>query len=190
MSSRNVDTPGSQTPTPDQMHLRFYPDPVLRKRAEDIPTVDEAVRVAARRMFDIMYEAQGIGLAGPQVGWSGRIFVVNLSGERDEPDAELVFINPELSDFEGESVVEEGCLSFPDLRVDVTRPEQVRIRARGLDGEMFEIAADKLMARCVQHENDHLDGILFVTRIPITARMTIRKALKQLEREYKEEGER
>ncbi|MGE3164346.1 MAG: peptide deformylase [Planctomycetota bacterium] len=176
-------------PPPD-LFLRLYPDPVLRRRATDIKRIDDRVREGAKRMFQIMYESRGIGLAAPQVGWSERIFVVNLAGENGSADQEMVFINPVLSQFAGESTYEEGCLSFPEIHVEVTRPETVRIEAYDLQGEKFTLDASDLLARCLQHENDHLDGILFVTRISNSARLSIRKALKELEKRFAEERAR
>lgn len=172
---------------PRELVLRYYPDPVLRRRASEIKRIDDRVRDGAKRMFEIMYESRGIGLAGPQVGWSGRIFVVNLSGDSESAGDELVFINPVLSQFSGESRVEEGCLSFPDIHLEVTRPDTVRVEAYDLAGQKFAVDAEDLLARCLQHENDHLDGILFVTRVSPTVRLSIRKALKEMERRFAEE---
>ncbi len=165
----------------DALELRLYPDPVLRTRAAPVVTVDEALAARVRRMFDIMYEKRGIGLAAPQVGVSERVFVVNLSGDPDMPEDEKVFINPEVRDAAGECTEEEGCLSFPDIRLDVVRPETVTIEATDLSGDRFTIEADGWLARCVQHEFDHLDGILFVARVSMTRRLMIRRQLKELE---------
>lgn len=173
--------------TADQLRLRYYPDPVLRTRALPVERIDAALRDRVRRMFEIMYEYRGIGLAAPQVGVSERVFVVNLTGEEEQSDEERVFINPEILDPEGQASEEEGCLSLPEIRLDVARPERVRVRATDLCGETFELEADELLARCIQHEFDHLDGILFVSRVPVTRRMLVRKQLKELERRFREE---
>ena len=166
----------------DALKLRLYPDPVLRARAAPVASFDEALAARVRKMFDIMYESRGIGLAAPQVGVSERVFVVNLAGGPEKPEEELVFINPEIREPAGECTEEEGCLSFPDIRLDVVRPSNVTIEASDLAGERFTIEADGWLARCVQHEFDHLDGILFVARVPMTRRLMIRKQLKELER--------
>ncbi|MCI0651856.1 MAG: peptide deformylase [Planctomycetes bacterium] len=174
---------------PQKMRLRYYPDPVLRQRAEAIESIDDAVRQGARAMLRIMYDHGGIGLAGPQVGWSKRIFVANLAGAADKPEEELVFINPVVTAPGEEAVLEEGCLSFPDVRIEIVRADRVHIAALNLAGERFEMDASEMLARCVQHEVDHLDGILFISRISLAARMAIRGKLKDLERKYKESKE-
>ena len=171
----------------EDLRLRIYPDPVLRQRATPIADVNDEVRSGARQMFLVMYEHGGIGLAGPQVGWGKRIFVVNVTGDAEEPQEERVFINPEISGLEEEEVAEEGCLSIPDLRADVVRSERIHIAATGLDGEAFELDADGIFARCLQHELDHLDGILIINRLSIASRLALRRPLKELERKFKEE---
>ena len=172
------------TPGAEELSLRYFPDPALRKRARDLALIDSEVRRRARVMFEIMYEHAGIGLAAPQVGWSERLFVANLSGSPEHPEQELVFVNPVLSDPQGEETIEEGCLSFRDLRVPVTRPAAIHVRATDLDGKVFELAANELLARCIQHEVDHLDGILFIQRISTVEQLKIKRALKELEKEY------
>jgi peptide deformylase len=167
------------------MELVLYPAPVLRRRADPIAAVDAEVRERARRMFEIMYRERGVGLAAPQVGWSARLFVVNPTGEPD-PVLERVYINPEIRIAEGEVVAEEGCLSIPGVRGKVARSERVVVRALGLDGQVFEEDVHDLHARAIQHEIDHLDGILFITRLNATDRMAAGKALKELEKKFKE----
>ena len=173
---------------PESLALRFYPDPVLFRRAEPLP-LEELIRgefeARIRGMFRVMAEHRGIGLAGPQVGWSARVFVVNLAGASPGPGDELVFINPRILSADGADTVEEGCLSLPDIRADVIRPERVRVSATNLAGKPFELTAFDMLGRCIQHEYDHLDGILFVTRLTLTARLGLRRALKELEREFK-----
>ncbi|MFQ5654039.1 MAG: peptide deformylase [Planctomycetota bacterium] len=172
---------------PEDLRLRYYPDPVLRMRAAPVRRVDDDVRARARAMFRIMYEHGGIGLSGPQVGWLERIFVVNLTGEEEQADQEEVYINPRITSPEGSATEEEGCLSFPQIRIEITRPERVHVRALDLEGKPFERRADGLLARCAQHEFDHLDGIVFTTRTSITRRLQLRKALKELECRFEEE---
>ena len=130
-----------------------------------------------------------MGLAAPQVGWGVRLFVLNVTGESD-PDEERVYINPKvvlLEDDEPDPVAEEGCLSIPGTRGKVSRKEKVTVRALGLDGNEFEEDADDLHARVIQHEFDHLDGILFISRLGVTDRLLIGKSLKKLEKEYKDQ---
>ncbi|MEM7261178.1 MAG: peptide deformylase [Planctomycetota bacterium] len=166
--------------------LRFYPDPILKRRAKALATIDHSVRDRVARMFEIMYEEGGIGLAAPQVGWSERVFVINLTADPDQPEEELVFINPKVTQPSGTDTEEEGCLSFPDLRIPVARPAEVRVKATALDGSVFELETDDLLARCVQHELDHLDGVLFVDRAGFAAKTKAKKALKELERDYRD----
>lgn len=172
------------TNLPDPLQLRLYPDPVLKRRAEPITLIDETLRTAVRTMFDIMYEEAGIGLAAPQVGWSARLFVINLESDPEQPDEEHVFINPVITEPAGEETEEEGCLSLPDIRVPIRRPETIHVSAIGLNGEPFELTTNDLFARCIQHENDHLDGILLPDRTTFGAKLTIKKQLKEMVAEY------
>lgn len=171
------------------MQLVLYPDPVLRRRAAPLETIDFSVRDRVEEMFQIMYEERGVGLAAPQVAWSVRLFVVNISADPDEPGLERVYINPELSRPAEEAGTtdkdEEGCLSIPGVRGKVVRPHRVVVKALDLNGEPFEEEIDGLHARVVQHEFDHLDGILFISRLSATERLLANKVLKQLAREYK-----
>lgn len=136
-----------------------YPDPRLHRKAAPVARVDESIRKLVADMAETMYEAPGIGLAATQVDVHKRIVVIDVSEERD---ALLALINPEILSREGEQVCEEGCLSVPGIYEKVARAERVRVRALGLDGEPFERDADGLLAVCIQHEIDHLDGRVFV----------------------------
>ena len=170
------------------MDLVIYPDPILRRRADPLPGVDENVRRKIREMFDLMYQEKGVGLAAPQVGWSVRLFVVNTLGESDH-SGEKVYINPEVSLPAGpleEESDEEGCLSIPGVRGKVARHRRLKVKALDAEGNSFEEEIEDLPARAFQHELDHLDGILFITRLSVTERMLAGKALKRLEKEYKE----
>lgn len=171
---------------PSQLRLRYYPDPVLRRRATDIQQIDDRVRAAAARMFELMYEHEGIGLAAPQVGWLQRMFVINLTADPEQKESELVLINPVLSDFSGEATEEEGCLSLPEIRAKVRRPEKLVVEALNLEGTKFRVQGEDLLGRCLQHENDHLDGILFITKLSMAARIPLRKSLKELERDFRD----
>jgi peptide deformylase len=166
------------------MELILYPDPILRKRAQPIPEVDSGVRERAREMLDVMYREHGVGLAGPQVAWSARIFVINTKGEPDQGE-ERVYINPEIIQAEGETSDEEGCLSIPGVRGKVVRSERVLVRALDIEGRPFEEDVTGLHARAIQHELDHLDGILFITRLGVSDRMAAGKLLRQLEKDYR-----
>lgn len=153
-----------------------YPHPALLRRTRPVTRLDAGLREAVARMFDIMYDAQGIGLAANQVALPYRLFVVNCSGRRGEGQ-EYVFINPVLSRPRGTAVQEEGCLSLPGVRMDVRRPQRIVVEAFDLDGEPMRMDLDGLLARVVQHEFDHLEGRLFTDRLPEAAALEVRHEL-------------
>jgi peptide deformylase len=156
-----------------------YPDPALRRKAEPIAVVTDEVRAVAARMFDLMREAKGVGLAAPQVGLSWRMFVVNATGE---PGDDHVFINPTLSEpTRTQSGAEEGCLSLPDIRAQIMRPEGITIDAIGLDGERIQQTSDDFPARVWQHEFDHLEGILILDKMDRLDQIANRRQIKRLE---------
>ncbi len=136
-----------------------YPDPRLFTRAKPVATVDATIRRLAEDMAETMYAAPGIGLAATQVDRHVRLIVIDVSEDKSQL---LTFINPELLDSGGECEGDEGCLSVPGIYEKVRRSERVRVRAQGLDGQPFEMAADGLLAVCIQHEMDHLEGKVFV----------------------------
>lgn len=136
-----------------------YPDPRLHTVAKPVEAVDAAIRQLAADMLETMYAAPGIGLAATQVNVHKRLLVLDISEDKSQPQ---VFINPEIIAREGEHVGEEGCLSVPGIYETVKRSERVRVRALNLDGEPFEVDASGLLAICLQHEIDHLDGKVFV----------------------------
>ena len=138
-----------------------YGDPVLEKRAEDVPGVDDELRQLVDDMFETMYENEGIGLAANQVGSLKRVAVISLPQEEDEEQV-IVLVNPEIVERgEEEEVVEEGCLSFPEIRFNVSRPVNIKVEALDMDGKPVEFDVDGLLARVFQHEIDHLNGVLF-----------------------------
>lgn len=147
------------------MQVEFYPHPVLTFRSVDVTRIDETLRRTVRKMFDLMYEANGIGLAANQVGLPFRMFVINLAARPGESDQELVFLNPVIRRRKGEEIAEEGCLSLPGLYGDVRRSATVVVDAFDLSGQGFALELDELAARAVQHETDHLDGVLFTDRM-------------------------
>ena len=154
-----------------------FPDPRLRTRAT--PLTAEAVREAGFQrlledMFDTMYAAPGIGLAASQVDVHQRFMVIDISEEKNQPQ---VFINPELSDKAGEQVYQEGCLSVPGIFADVTRADEITVRFLDRQGQPQELRADGLLAVCIQHEMDHLDGKLFVDYLSPLKREMVRKKL-------------
>jgi peptide deformylase len=150
------------------MQIVPYPHPALRWKSRDVTRIDDTLRTIVARMFELMYESKGIGLAANQVGLPLRLFVVNVSGDPEKTDEEIVFINPVIRNRSGSAVGEEGCLSLPGLYADVARPEVITVEAFDLDGQPFRVRVDDLPARVIQHENDHLDGVLFIDRIDET----------------------
>ncbi|MCV6589218.1 MAG: peptide deformylase [Marinobacterium sp.] len=160
-----------------------FPDPRLRTVAEPVATVDDDVRTLIDDMFETMYDASGIGLAATQINVHQRIVTMDLSEENNQP---MVFINPDVEVLDEQPhSYQEGCLSVPGFYEEVTRPQQVRIRALNRDGEAFELVADELLAVCIQHEIDHLDGKLFVDHISPLKRNRIRS---KLEKKHKQEA--
>ena len=151
-----------------------FPDPRLRTRAEPILEVNDALRSRIDDMFETMYAAPGIGLAATQVDFHKRLLVADVSAEKDQPH---VLINPEILAREGEVITEEGCLSVPGFYAEVPRAERVRVAFQGRDGKQREMEMDGLLAVCVQHEMDHLDGKLFVDYLSESKRQRIRKRL-------------
>jgi peptide deformylase len=139
-----------------------FPDPRLRTVARPVKEVDTRIRQLIDDMFETMYAAPGIGLAATQVDVHERLLVLDVSEEKTHP---LVFINPEILDSEGSQVYQEGCLSVPGIYADVKRAEKIRVRALDRDGQAFEIEADGLLAVCIQHEMDHLNGVLFIDHL-------------------------
>jgi peptide deformylase len=161
-----------------------FPDPRLRTRAQPVTQFDAELGRVIDDMFETMYSAPGIGLAAPQVDVHKRLIVIDVSEDRNEP---LVFINPEILSREGETVTEEGCLSVPGIFDQVKRAAKVRVRAQDRNGEVFEREYDDIMAVCVQHEMDHIDGKLFVDYLSDLKRERIRK---KLDKERKERASR
>jgi len=140
-----------------------WPDPVLAKPGETVTVFDAKLKKLTDEMFESMYAAQGIGLAAPQIAISQRITVIDVSFKKN-PEEKIVLINPEIVEREGKQVEEEGCLSLPEIREKVSRAEWVKVKAQDVTGEWFEIEGTELLARAMQHEIDHLDGVLFIDR--------------------------
>ncbi|OQX82925.1 peptide deformylase [candidate division KSB1 bacterium 4484_87] len=167
------------------MRVIKYGNPILRMKAKRVEKVDHRIRQLVNEMIEIMRDEEGIGLAAPQVAESISLLVVDhsLIEEDGEPSA---YLNPEILAAEGESVFEEGCLSIPDVREDVKRPEVISVRYEDIDGNIHEKKVDGLLARVLQHEIDHLNGILFVDRISPVKKKMIQKKLKQIAAEERE----
>ncbi len=179
---------------PASLSIVLYPDPILRRRAAPIAEIDHEVRAVARRMIELMDEEEGIGLAAPQVGLSWRMFVTRVpevdidelgDEEIDRSSIEpVVYINPTLSNPIGAPTpMREGCLSIPNIRGEVLRPPTITVHATDLEGNEFTRTVSGLAARCVQHEYDHLEGILILDRFTQMARLRNRSLIRALERE-------
>jgi peptide deformylase len=158
------------------LEILHFPDARLRNKAEPVAEVDDKVRQLVDDMFETMYEAPGIGLAAIQVNDPRRVIVVDVSEDRSQP---LALVNPEIVDKSGEEEMDEGCLSVPGVYETVRRAENIRVRALDRDGQVFEMDADGLLAVCIQHEIDHLDGKLFVDYLSNLKRQRIRKKLEK-----------
>lgn len=178
-SDQNVDEI-PRLPETKPLQLRYYGDPILRRRAEPVQEITDAEMTLAGEMLITLYATNGIGLAATQVGVLKRFLIVDI--DREDPDYEpLMLFNPEIINVEGESVVEEGCLSIPDLRADVKRPEKIVVKAVNIHLENVEFEADGLLARVLQHEIDHLNGTLFIDRISGLKRQLLRPELKKIQ---------
>ncbi len=164
------------------LQIIHYPDPRLRRKCDLVTDFGPEMAALAARMFELMREAKGVGLAAPQVGVLLRMFVMNHSGE---PGDDLVLINPRFVERDGWTEGEEGCLSIPDVRVQVRRAATVRMIAHNLAGEEFEYESQDLIARIWQHETDHLNGVLILDHMRPTDRIATKKTLKELEARYR-----
>ena len=160
-----------------RLEILHFPDPRLRRRAEPVGAVDDRVRRLIDDMFETMYDAPGIGLAAPQVNVAKRVITIDLSKDRSEP---LCLVDPEILWAGGEMETEEGCLSVPGVYEVVKRAERIRVAATGRDGRSREIEAEGLLAACIQHEIDHLDGRLFVDHLSRLKRQRIRRKAEKL----------
>ncbi|HTF70890.1 MAG TPA: peptide deformylase [Edaphobacter sp.] len=158
-----------------------YPDRVLSKPGEPVTEFDEHLNTLVEEMFESMYAAHGIGLAAPQIGLSKRLTVIDVNFKKDPAD-KLVLINPEIVEREGKQFEEEGCLSLPEIREKVTRAAKVKVRAQNVAGEWFEVEGEELLARALQHEIDHLDGILFLDRLSRLKRELVVRKIKKLQK--------
>lgn len=163
------------------LKIRKYGDPVLETNCEPVAEFGtDELKQLVENMFETMYANKGVGLAAPQVGVSKRLAVIDPSAGED-PAARLVFVNPELLKLDGKQVGEEGCLSIPGFREDVKRAAKVKVRAKNIDGEEFETECDELLARAIQHETDHLNGILFLKHLSPLKRDMIRRKIRKLQ---------
>jgi peptide deformylase len=156
-----------------------YGNPVLEKPAETVTVFDGELKKLVDDMFESMYEARGVGLAAPQIGLSKRLAVIDVTFKED-PDAKLVLVNPEIIHTEGKHSQQEGCLSIPEFREPVTRARKVTVRAQDINGKWFEKTGEELLARALLHETDHLNGKLYISHISALKRDLMKRKIRKL----------
>jgi len=171
----------------DKLTIVHYPDPRLRKVCEPVTEFDGDLKALVDHMFGLLHGGRGIGLAGPQVGVLKRLFVMNITGEDKD---NMVFVNPEIRDMHGSREAEEGCLSLPEVYVQVRRAARCAIKAQNLEGEPIELEGEDLLCRVWQHETDHLSGTLILDRMGPSDKIATKRRLKELEAAYKEKRRR
>ena len=162
-----------------------YSHPALRYESVPVQRIDEKLRTQVRSMFDLMYEARGIGLAANQVGLPFRFFILNLTCDPDQTQQEQVFINPEIVKRHSFVIEEEGCLSFPGIYYNVQRARKIRARAFDLAGNLVEIEAEDLLSRAIQHETDHLAGRLFIDLLSAEDKRAAADKIQEVEAGYR-----
>jgi len=158
--------------------ILVYPDPRLREMAEPVAAVDQEIRTLVEDMAETMYAAPGVGLAANQIGVLKRVFVIDIADE-EEPSNLMVFINPEIIDTTGTQTYQEGCLSFPGGSEEIKRAERVVVRALDVNGKPFELEAEGLLAVAIQHENDHLNGVLMIDKLGPLKRRRLGQKIKK-----------
>jgi len=166
------------------LKIIHYPHPTLRHVSKPLKRVDAELQAAVAQMFQLMYEHEGVGLAANQVDLPYRLFVVNPTGDADQKDAEQVFINPVLSQGKGQSEGDEGCLSIPGITAPVVRQERITVQAYNLAGEEIHAEVKGFFARVLQHETDHLDGKLFIDRLPPAQLADFRDMLEEFQFDF------
>ena len=169
-------------PNPSRLRIVLYPDPILKKRAKAVGKFDAGIEALARQMLELMHEAKGLGLAAPQVGVGLRLFVCNPTGETGD---DVICVNPRLTELSGGEEKEEGCLLIPGVTVTMRRATQVVMEAIDAVGKPFQATGADLRARVWQHEVDHLDGRLIIDNMSATDEIANRRAIKQLQDQYR-----
>ena len=172
------------------MKIVHYPHPALRHPGRLVTTIDKKLNLQIGAMMELMYEAKGLGLAAPQVALPFQLLVMNITGDPNQPEQEEVFINPAIVERKGSIDDDEGCLSFPGLFQKVRRAKTVKVQAYNLKGELIEKVVSDLEARAWQHEIDHLNGVLFIDKMGVIARLSARGSVREFEREFKRAQER
>ncbi len=167
------------------MEVLVYPDPVLRRGGKTVTTFDAELRQTAKDMLEAMYEEGGVGLAAPQVGIEHKLLVLNPTGDAADRAGELVLCNPKITRKKGREYGEEGCLSFPGIQAEVERWIDITVSYQDLDGKEQVLTATEWLARIVQHELDHLEGVLFTDRLTAADKLRVKQLLLELEERYR-----
>ncbi len=171
--------------TMSSLEIVLYPHPALRWKSKEVSRIDAELRVMVGQMFEMMYAARGIGLAANQVGLPYRLFVINPSGDKEDKDQEFVFINPQITRKNGSETDEEGCLSLPEVFGPVTRATKIIVDAFDLDGQQFELELEDLPARVVQHEYDHVEGVMFTDRVASAELQKLQPQINDFESQFR-----
>lgn len=166
----------------ENLSIIHWPDPRLKKASIPVERFDDRLRLLANRMLELMHASKGVGLAAPQVGLNIRLFVMNPTGQ---PQDDRIYVNPVLTDGEGEEEAEEGCLSLPTIYINVTRFKSLHMQAKDVDNNPIDQVESGFMARIWQHECDHLNGVILVDRMGTVAKLTNRRKLKELQEEFR-----
>jgi len=167
------------------MEIRVYPDPVLRRGGQTVTAFGPELRKTAEEMLESMYAEGGVGLAAPQVGIEHKLLVLNPTGSKEDRSEELCLLNPKITRKKGREYGEEGCLSFPDIQAEVERWIKITISYQDLDGKEHTMSADDWLARIIQHELDHLEGVLFTDRLTPADKMRVKTQLSELEDQFR-----
>lgn len=172
---------------PLEFAVTLYPEPVLRKTAEEVTTFDDDLATTVEAMYRLMFDSQGVGLAAPQVSIRRRILVMNAEGDKEKPELNLTLINPRIVERTGDkALMEEGCLSFPDIFAEIARPENCVVEALDVEGKPLRLELTGFASRVLQHEYDHLEGVLLVDRMSPADRLRNKVALGEMIEDYKE----
>ena len=167
------------------LQIVWHPHPALRWKCREVTRIDAELRELVQQMFDLMYAARGVGLAANQVGLPYRLFVINPEGDPEQKDQEMVFLNPRITRRKGSEEDEEGCLSLPEIHASVTRATQIVVDAFDLSGRQFEVVMEDFPARVVQHEYDHIEGLMFTDRLSPAALGKLTPMLTDLEVQFR-----
>jgi peptide deformylase len=170
------------------MDVLVYPDPILRRGGKTVSTFDAGLRQLTEQMLEAMYVEGGVGLAAPQVGIEHKLLVLNPAGDKKDRSGERVLCNPRLTRKKGREFGEEGCLSFPGIHAEVERWVDITVSYQDLDGKEQTLEASGWLARIVQHEMDHLDGVFFVDRLTAADKLRVKAQLHELEAEYRQKA--